>query len=156
MDANEFGNYLRSLRNAKGLTLTQLGNLIGYSNPYLSQIENGLKGIPAPELLKKLSGPLGVTYEELMVLAGHLGFVDWLINTEDEVDYNKELDEAYLKHSNIGRDLENRKPPELPFKELSLLIEMPNLTWHGQPISKWNRMRISGVLELLLSKPQEK
>lgn len=72
MNATEFGRYLRSLRKAQGLTLTQLGNLIGYSNPYLSQIENGQKGIPSPDILKKLASPLGEDYLVLMRKAGHI------------------------------------------------------------------------------------
>lgn len=71
MEAKEFGKYLKSLRNERNLTLTQLGDLVGYSNPYLSQIENGKKGIPSPELLRKLSGPLGERYENLMIKAGY-------------------------------------------------------------------------------------
>lgn len=72
MDAKEFGSYLRQLRNKKNLTLTELGDLIGYSNPYLSQIETGKKGIPSPDILKKLSVSLEVDYGTLMYKAGYL------------------------------------------------------------------------------------
>lgn len=72
MDAKTFGSYLKQLRNNKGFTLTELGELIGYSNPYLSQIENGKKGIPSPDILKKLSIPLEVDYGSLMYKAGYL------------------------------------------------------------------------------------
>lgn len=72
MNANEFGLYIKSERKKAKLTLTELGDLIGYSNPYLSQIETGKKGIPSPELLKKLSEGLDVDYTELLVKAGHL------------------------------------------------------------------------------------
>ncbi len=71
MNAKEFGEKLKEYRLSAGLTLTQLGDMIDYSNPYLSQIENGKKGIPSPELLKKLSQPLGISYNELMFRAGH-------------------------------------------------------------------------------------
>lgn len=77
LDTKEFGQYLKSLRNEKGLSLTQLGDLIGYSNPYLSQIENGRKGIPSPDTLRKLAGPLDVSHPELMVKAGHVKYEDW-------------------------------------------------------------------------------
>ncbi|WP_158232715.1 helix-turn-helix domain-containing protein [Sporosarcina sp. P17b] len=72
MNIMEFGAYLKSLREQKSLTLTELGDLIGYSNPYLSQIENGKrKAMPSPELLGKLSEALGVSYFDLMSKAGH-------------------------------------------------------------------------------------
>ncbi|MGN7169299.1 helix-turn-helix domain-containing protein [Paenibacillus cellulositrophicus] len=70
--AKEFGNYLRNLRKNKGLTLIQLKEATSLSQPYLSQIENGLKGIPSPETLRKLAAPLGVPYEELLHYAGYL------------------------------------------------------------------------------------
>lgn len=72
MDADKFGKYLKSLRNEKNLTLTQLGKLAGYSNPYLSQIENGHKGIPSPETLEKLAPHLGISHTELMFKAGYI------------------------------------------------------------------------------------
>lgn len=73
MDLVQFGEYLRSLRQEKGLTLTKLAEESGVSHPYLSQIENGKKNnYPSSEVLIKLAGPLGVDYEELMEKAGHL------------------------------------------------------------------------------------
>jgi len=72
LNANDFGLYLKRLRNNRGLTLTQLGDLIGYSNPYLSQIETGKKGIPSPEFLKKLSKGLNVDLNDLMFTAGYI------------------------------------------------------------------------------------
>lgn len=72
VDAKEFGRYLKSLRDEKKLTLTELGKRIDYSNPYLSQIETGKKGIPSPKLLKLLSKELGVDFEELMFAAGYI------------------------------------------------------------------------------------
>jgi transcriptional regulator with XRE-family HTH domain len=72
MDPLEFGRHIKSLREAKGLTLTELSKLSGASHPYLSQIENGRKGIPSTKVLKKLAGPLDVPYMELMYFAGHV------------------------------------------------------------------------------------
>jgi transcriptional regulator with XRE-family HTH domain len=72
VDAKEFGLYLKSLRNNNGFTLTELGDLIGYSNPYLSQIENGKKGVPSPGFLKKLANPLNISYTQLLGKAGYL------------------------------------------------------------------------------------
>ncbi|AKG34654.1 helix-turn-helix domain-containing protein [Paenibacillus durus] len=157
MDAKEFGLYLKKLRMDKGMTLSQIAGEIGYSNPYISQIENGQKGIPSPDLLKLFSQHFDVSYEELMLRAGHLTFIDWLINTEDSPDYNKALDDAYVK---IER--EERKGnktismPELPVKELSLFVEMPGVTWQGKVLNKLDKARILGMLELLLSEPAKK
>jgi repressor LexA len=72
MKAVEFGKYIRYLRKQANLTIRQLELYSGVSNAYLSQLENGKRNVPSPEILRKLSGPLKVPYEELMAKAGYL------------------------------------------------------------------------------------
>ncbi|MBS5910263.1 MAG: helix-turn-helix domain-containing protein [Paenibacillus macerans] len=91
--AKEFGEYLRSLRKKRGLTLVQLKDATSISQPYLSQMENGLKGIPSPETLKKLADPLGVSHTELMIRAGHiekLEVYDELLKIKNNEDFNEQ------------------------------------------------------------------
>ncbi|SDM18295.1 transcriptional repressor LexA [Bacillus sp. OK048] len=71
-DLIKFGEYLRELRKERGLSIRQLEKKTGVSNAYLSQIENGKKGLPSPDILKKISEPLKVGYEELMEKAGYI------------------------------------------------------------------------------------
>jgi len=66
----EFGEMLRGMRKKKGLTLVELAKLSGVSQPYLSHIENGKRGIPSPEILKKISTPLEVDYYQLLTASG--------------------------------------------------------------------------------------
>jgi transcriptional regulator with XRE-family HTH domain len=81
----EFKGYLKQLREAKKLSLRKLDDLSGVSHVYLSQIENGNRGIPSPDVLKKLAVPLGATYKELMQAAGYLGEDSSSVSTlEDE------------------------------------------------------------------------
>ena len=54
------------------MTIRQLELYSGVSNSYLSQMENGKRGIPSPEIIKKLSNGLNVDYNELMKRAGYL------------------------------------------------------------------------------------
>lgn len=72
METQVFGLYLRGLRNSKKMSIRQLALYSGVSNAYLSHVENGKRSIPSPEILKKLSKPLGVEYVELMEKAGYL------------------------------------------------------------------------------------
>lgn len=72
MEAREFGEYLKELRKKKKLTIRQLDTYSGVSHSYISQMERGERGVPKPEILQKLSKPLGVKYEELMGKAGYL------------------------------------------------------------------------------------
>ncbi|MGD6818692.1 helix-turn-helix domain-containing protein [Metabacillus sp. 84] len=71
MDAKEFGAKLKDIRKEKKLTLLDLKARTGYSDSYLSQIENGYKDLPKPPLLKKIAEGLDVSYIYLMNLAGY-------------------------------------------------------------------------------------
>lgn len=67
----DFGQYLRKLRKAKGMSIRQLALKARVSNPYLSQLEKGKRSRPSPEILARLASCLGVTYGELMKAAGY-------------------------------------------------------------------------------------
>lgn len=68
----ELGAYLKQLRLDKKLTIRQLEKMSGVSNAYISQLENDKRGLPTPDVLKKLHEPLGVGYDELMEKAGYI------------------------------------------------------------------------------------
>src|SRR5690349_24007831 len=63
------GDYLREQRVSARLTLRQLSEQAGVSNPYLSQIERGLRK-PSAEVLQQLARALRVSAEQLYVRAG--------------------------------------------------------------------------------------
>lgn len=65
------GEYIADRRRSAELTLRQLAELTGVSNPYLSQIERGLRR-PSAEVLQQLSKALRVSAESLYVRAGML------------------------------------------------------------------------------------
>ena len=65
------GEYIADRRRAAELTLRQLAELTGVSNPYLSQIERGLRR-PSADVLQQLSRALRVSAESLYVRAGIL------------------------------------------------------------------------------------
>jgi transcriptional regulator with XRE-family HTH domain len=65
------GEYIADRRRAAELTLRQLAELTGVSNPYLSQIERGLRR-PSAEVLQQLSKALRVSAASLYVRAGIL------------------------------------------------------------------------------------
>ena len=67
-----FGEYLKDKRINKGLSLRKLGEMSEISHSYLSQVEHNKRGIPSPEILRKLSKPLGVSYQELMRAANYM------------------------------------------------------------------------------------
>jgi transcriptional regulator with XRE-family HTH domain len=65
------GDYLREQRLGAQLSLRQLAEQTGVSNPYLSQIERGLRR-PSAEVLQQLAKALRVSAETLYVRAGIL------------------------------------------------------------------------------------
>jgi transcriptional regulator with XRE-family HTH domain len=67
----DLGTFLREQRQTARLSLRQLSELAGVSNPYLSQIERGLKK-PSAEILQQLAHGLQVSAETLYVRAGIL------------------------------------------------------------------------------------
>jgi transcriptional regulator with XRE-family HTH domain len=71
LGAESLGAYLREQRQSARLSLRQLSELAGVSNPYLSQIERGLKR-PSAEILQQLAKSLQVSAESLYVRAGIL------------------------------------------------------------------------------------
>lgn len=68
---NNLGEYLREQRVLAKLSLRQLSALAGISNPYLSQIERGVKR-PSAEILQQIAGGLSISAETLYVQAGLL------------------------------------------------------------------------------------
>src|SRR5688500_19991378 len=65
------GDFLREQRLASRLSLRQLSEQTGVSNPYLSQIERGLRR-PSAEVLQQLAKALRISAEQLYVQAGIL------------------------------------------------------------------------------------
>jgi len=63
------GDYLREQRVSAQLSLRQLAEQAGVSNPYLSQIERGLRR-PSAQVLQQLAKALRISAEQLYVRAG--------------------------------------------------------------------------------------
>ncbi|NEA44537.1 helix-turn-helix transcriptional regulator [Streptomyces sp. SID11385] len=71
LDVGGLGEFLREQRRAARLSLRQLADAAGVSNPYLSQIERGLRK-PSAEILQQLAKALRISAETLYVQAGIL------------------------------------------------------------------------------------
>ncbi len=66
-----FGDFVRDRRRSAQLSLRQLAEQTGVSNPYLSQIERGLRK-PSAQVLQQLAKALRVSAETMYVRAGML------------------------------------------------------------------------------------
>ena len=67
----DLGEFIRDQRLSSRLSLRRLSDLAGISNPYLSQIERGLRK-PSAEILQHIAKALRIQAETLYVRAGIL------------------------------------------------------------------------------------
>lgn len=68
---NRLGDFIRNQREVASMSVRRLADLAGVSNPYLSQIERGLRR-PSAEILQQLANALKISVETLYVRAGLL------------------------------------------------------------------------------------
>lgn len=71
MKVREVGMFIREQRSSVGMSLRKLAEAAGVSNPYLSQIERGLRR-PSAEILNGIAKALRISAETLYVKAGIL------------------------------------------------------------------------------------
>jgi len=71
LNVGSLGEYIRDQRRSAQFSLRQLAEVAGVSNPYLSQIERGLKK-PSAEILQQIAKALRISAETLYVRAGFL------------------------------------------------------------------------------------
>ena len=69
--AQDIGSFIRAQREAAEVSVRQLAERAGVSNPYLSQIERGLRK-PSAEVLSQIAKALRLSAEVLYVRAGIL------------------------------------------------------------------------------------
>ncbi|MFR9730349.1 helix-turn-helix domain-containing protein [Saccharopolyspora sp. MS10] len=68
---SDLGGYIRAQRGNAQISLRELARSAGVSNPYLSQIERGLRK-PSAEILQQIAKALRISAEALYVQAGIL------------------------------------------------------------------------------------
>ena len=90
---NELGSFIREQRSTARLSLRRLSELAGISNPYLSQIERGLRR-PSAEILQQIAKALRISAETLYVQAGIL----------EKPDGNTDLARHILADHNLTED----------------------------------------------------
>lgn len=166
MEALEFGQYLKSLRKAAKLSMAVLAEQSGVSQPYISQIERGERGIPSPDILKKLSTALNTPYTDLMAKAGFLP-TDTTASMErlnsiksfwaEYQQATAQINQADSSIETANRELQISEF-ELRFleemervAELSEFLKKPGITYMGKELSEHDRMRVAGLIKYLFA-----
>ena len=97
----ELGEHIREQRRQAELSLRKLADLANVSNPYLSQIERGLKR-PSAEILQQIARALEVSAESLYVRAGildeqHAGAPDLVAAVKAQDDLTAEQKQVLIR-----------------------------------------------------------
>ena len=88
----DLGDFIRDQRRTARLSLRKLSELAGISNPYLSQIERGLRK-PSAEILQAIAKALRISAETLYVRAGILEAQDGSQDLVAEILRNRTINE---------------------------------------------------------------
>lgn len=119
---NDLGDFIREQRSIGELSLRKLSERAGVSNPYLSQIERGLRR-PSAEILQQIARALHISAETLYVRAGILDEPSDLVDpvseirrdprvTEDQKKTLIHIYESFLHENDLERenDLDDEAP----------------------------------------------
>ncbi|MFC7678292.1 helix-turn-helix domain-containing protein [Paenibacillus sp. GCM10028914] len=140
-----FGSYLKQLREERGWSMNQLAHAAEISGSQISRIENGLRGVPKPQTLRKIADALDGSYEELMKQAGYLeteqslqqppadmAIPEWA-TSKDKRDFKKMLeDDGELMFDGIPLDQEDKQR----IKDV-----LTGLFWEAKQMNKRNKKR---------------
>jgi len=89
----DLGEFIREQRSVARLSLRKLSDMAGISNPYLSQIERGLRK-PSAEILQQIAKALRISAETLYVRAGILEEREGEHDLADEILRDPTITEA--------------------------------------------------------------
>jgi transcriptional regulator with XRE-family HTH domain len=116
---NDLGAFIREQRGTARLSLRRLSELAGISNPYLSQIERGLRR-PSAEILQQIARALRISAETLYIQAGILDPPDGTSDLARQIladpYLHEEQKQALVRiYLSFRKELEgNEGPPEEP------------------------------------------
>lgn len=108
----DLGEFIRGQRAVARLSLRRLSELAGISNPYLSQIERGLRR-PSAEILQQIARALRISAETLYVQAGILEVRSFEGGVVEAIETDPQLT-AEQKRSLLHIYLAFRNENELP------------------------------------------
>ena len=135
VNVSAIGTYIREQREQAKISLRQLAQSAGISNPYLSQIERGLRR-PSADILQQIAKGLRISAEALYVQAGFLedrppgSVVRDAVLTDPELTERQkqmliEVYESFRKETAIAR----AEAAELEDDEADLAPDEAALTW---------------------------
>jgi transcriptional regulator with XRE-family HTH domain len=92
MNVSSIGSYIREQREQAKISIRQLAQAAGVSNPYLSQVERGLRR-PSADILQQIAKGLRISAEALYVQAGILDDKDGETSVTEAIMADREITE---------------------------------------------------------------
>lgn len=114
-----FANQLKSFRVGRGLRQTELAELVGYEQSYVSALELGLKGPPTAEFVKKLIGVLKLSLEEQQTLNEAVAASQRKFNIPTDAST-----EVYWLCHKLQQQLERLHPVQIELIETALSLPL--------------------------------
>ncbi len=113
----DLGEFIREQRRIGHLSLRKLSEMAGISNPYLSQIERGLRK-PSADILRQIAAALHISAETLYVRAGILdepgGPTDLIAEIRRAGDLDEDQKRALVQiYETFRRERATRAEPDL-------------------------------------------
>ena len=91
------GDFLKELRERKGVSLKKVEDETGISNAYLSQLETGVRQrLPNPDRLKALADYYNVSLQQLLEKAGYFGEGD-IEETQEQKKFLRTGENNYVQ-----------------------------------------------------------
>lgn len=141
----DFGRYLRKIREDRGYTVNQLAMYSEVSSSLISRIENGKRGVPKPETLSKLAKALDITYLSLLKKAGYMDEYEEELMTP--LDADKDIAEINEKYKGTVKETPSsylfEKEPEIPIEELV----NHTLTYKGHVLTEEQKQHLAKLLQ---------
>lgn len=91
----DVGSFIKEQRERSSLSIRKLADLTGVSNPYLSQIERGIR-TPSAEILRSIADALSIRTETLYEKAGLLDLDD-VPDVIAAIDADQHISHAHKK-----------------------------------------------------------
>ena len=99
---SDFGQHIKSKREATGLSLKKLGNICGISDTELLRIENGKRKKPSWEHLCRIARALNIHPFEFLLIAGYISQED--IHPETNLRGLEEFDSSDMSYLQLFID----------------------------------------------------
>ena len=152
-----FGKKIKEIRIDNDMTINTVSKKSGVSQSYISQIENGSRDTPQPDMIKKIANGLGVDYFILMRAAGYMATSNESTTT-NEVEFTNicfNVKTVYKKTDENGSEKYVRYTEEelkSNFFNLHHLItqDTNDIFYNDRVLTRIELEKVKPMLELLL------